>query len=213
MFAGLCARGVALECRAHLPRQGLGSLRFLHQAPLKPSSFPSLSRALAWSLKKPALRSPSRNFALRAAAPRRAFDPRFFSSNAAEVPANELPVLSPPSVGGWLLGSSLLVFAVIVVGGVTRLTESGLSITEWKPISGVLPPLTQAQWNEEFEKYKATPEFKLLNYSMSLHEFKEVFYMEWGHRVLGRIIGIGFVVPLAYFALRKRLTATLPKNL
>ena len=95
------------------------------------------------------------------AARRTSFDPRFFSSNAAEIPAQELPVLSPPSVGGWLLGSAVLVFAVIVVGGVTRLTESGLSITEWKPISGILPPLTQAQWQEEFEKYKATPEFKL----------------------------------------------------
>ncbi|TFK83429.1 COX15-CtaA-domain-containing protein [Polyporus arcularius HHB13444] len=165
-------------------------------------------------LKKPALWSPSRNLAFRAAAPRRAFDPRFFSSNAAEVPANELPVLSPPSVGGWLLGSAVLVFAVIVVGGVTRFTESGLSITEWKPISGILPPLTQAQWNEEFEKYKATPEFELCAESLHvLHEFKEILYMEWGHRVLGRISGIGFVVPLAYFALRKRLTATLPKNL
>ncbi|KAI0721945.1 cytochrome oxidase assembly [Cerioporus squamosus] len=216
MFAGLCARGVALECRsATLARQGLGSLRLLHQTSLKTPAFPSKSRASAsaWSSKRPALWSTSRSLALRAAAPRRAFDPRFFSSNAAELPANELPVLSPPAVGGWLLGSAALVFAVIVVGGVTRLTESGLSITEWKPISGILPPLTQAQWEEEFDKYKATPEFKLLNHSMSLHEFKEIFYMEWGHRVLGRIIGIGFVIPLAYFALRKRLTATLPKNL
>lgn len=87
------------------------------------------------------------------------FDPRFFSSNASS--AQNLPVLSPPAVGRWLLMSSGLVFAVIVVGGVTRLTESGLSITEWKPITGTIPPLTQAQWTEEFEKYKNTPEFKL----------------------------------------------------
>lgn len=105
------------------------------------------------------------------------FDPRFFSSNASaslaadfasnlessshSTKAEELPTLTPPPVAMWLLASSALVFAVIVVGGVTRLTESGLSITEWKPIAGVLPPLTRADWEEEFEKYKATPEFKL----------------------------------------------------
>lgn len=72
-----------------------------------------------------------------------------------------LPVLSPPSVGRWLLVSSALVFAVVVVGGVTRLTESGLSITEWRPITGILPPLSTEEWNVEFDKYKATPEFKL----------------------------------------------------
>lgn len=89
------------------------------------------------------------------------FDSRFFSSNASQAAAAELPVLSPPPVGIWLLASSGLVFAVIVVGGVTRLTESGLSITEWKPVSGMLPPLSRAQWEEEFDKYKLTPEFKL----------------------------------------------------
>ena len=131
------------------------------------------------------------------------------------------------------MGCAGLVFAVIVVGGVTRLTESGLSITEWKPISGTVPPLNQEEWMVEFEKYKATPEFKLyvvstssigfklrlgdyvyrLNHSMNLEEFKSIFYMEWGHRVLGRIIGVAFVLPLAYFAARKKLTATLPKHL
>ncbi|KAI0347021.1 COX15-CtaA-domain-containing protein [Trametopsis cervina] len=153
---------------------------------------------------------------LSGAVPRRpTFDPRFFSSNASSaLPlAAELPVLSPPPVAIWLLASSTLVFAVIVVGGVTRLTESGLSITEWRPVSGILPPLSQAEWEEEFNKYKRTPEFKLLNHSMNLHEFKEIFYMEWGHRVLGRIIGLGFVIPLTYFAVRKRLTATMPKQL
>jgi heme a synthase len=90
----------------------------------------------------------------------RTFDPRFFSSNAASAHA-ELPVLSPPPVAMWLLTSSALVFAVIVVGGVTRLTESGLSITEWRPVSGILPPLSQAEWETEFDKYKRTPEFKM----------------------------------------------------
>lgn len=87
---------------------------------------------------------------------------RFFSSNQTFQGTEEpLPPLSPPSVGGWLLVSSLLVYAVIVVGGITRLTESGLSITEWRPITGVLPPLSKKEWEEEFEKYKATPEFKM----------------------------------------------------
>lgn len=111
------------------------------------------------------------------------------------------------------MGSSVLVFGVIVVGGVTRLTESGLSITEWKPITGIIPPLSQEDWMVEFEKYQATPEFKLLNHSMNLEEFKKIFYMEWGHRVLGRVIGVTFIAPLAYFAIRKKLTATLPRHL
>ncbi|PCH41627.1 COX15-CtaA-domain-containing protein [Wolfiporia cocos MD-104 SS10] len=155
------------------------------------------------------LRTQGRQLSLRVTR-HRPFDPRFFSNNAAPV---ELPVLSPPPVAGWLIFSSVLVFAVIVVGGVTRLTESGLSITEWKPITGILPPLSESQWNEEFDKYKATPEFKLLNHSINLSEFKDIFYMEWGHRVLGRLTGIAFVLPLTYFALRKRLTASLPRSL
>ncbi|KAI0309618.1 COX15/CtaA family, partial [Amylostereum chailletii] len=142
----------------------------------------------------------------------RVFESRFFSSNGT-VAAESLPVLSPPSVARWLLLSSTLVFAVIVVGGVTRLTESGLSITEWKPITGVVPPLTAAQWEEEFDKYKATPEFKMLNHNMSLSEFKSIFHMEWGHRVLGRVIGLAFVLPLTYFALRRRLSPALPRQL
>lgn len=125
-----------------------------------------------------------------------------------------------------------MVFAIVVVGGVTRLTESGLSITEWKPITGVLPPLTKAQWEVEFDKYKATPEFKLyafshfrslmsthrvfdnrLHHNFTLDEFKQIFYMEWGHRVLGRLLGLAFVLPLGYFALRKTLTPGLTPRL
>jgi hypothetical protein len=107
----------------------------------------------------------SRSYAI-ISQPRKKFtrlEPRFFSAKSAQfaAPSPPLPVLSPPSVGRWLLFSSALVFAVIVVGGVTRLTESGLSITEWRPITGILPPLSNAEWNREFEKYKTTPEFKL----------------------------------------------------
>ncbi|CDO74102.1 hypothetical protein BN946_scf185043.g152 [Trametes cinnabarina] len=213
MFAGLWARNVAFEFRsatlAKLPRPG--ALRHLHQSISKPT--PSRSHS---PFKLLNLCNAKRAFASRTSvSPRLPFDPRFFSANAgqAQAVAAELPVLSPPPVGWWLLGSAGLVFGVIVVGGITRLTESGLSITEWKPITGVIPPLSQAQWEEEFEKYKATPEFKLLNHSITLEEFKSIFFWEWGHRVLGRVIGISFVIPLVYFALRKRLTATLPKHL
>ncbi|KAI0952003.1 hypothetical protein AcW1_004217 [Taiwanofungus camphoratus] len=177
-------------------------------------SFATSARPVSGLLERSGLWTQTRCITLRANR-RPSFDPRFFSANASAAPAEaaELPVLSPPPVAGWLLLSSVLVFAVIVVGGVTRLTESGLSITEWRPITGVLPPMSETQWNEEFDKYKTTPEFKLLNHSITLNEFKDIFYMEWGHRILGRVIGIAFVVPLAYFSLRKQLTATLPRQL
>ncbi|TDL29779.1 COX15-CtaA-domain-containing protein [Rickenella mellea] len=143
-------------------------------------------------------------------------EPRFFSANRsahANEQAHPLPTLSPPSVGRWLLLSSALVFGIIVVGGVTRLTESGLSISEWRPITGILPPLSQAQWDEEFRKYQATPEFKILNHSMTLDDFKRIFYMEWAHRVMGRVVGVAFVLPLAYFAFTRKLTRGLTTRL
>lgn len=141
------------------------------------------------------------------------FDARFFSANNTAPPTSPLPVLSPPAVGRWLLFSSTLVFAIIVVGGVTRLTESGLSMTEWRPITGILPPISQDEWNEEFDKYKATPEFKLLNYSITIDDFKRIFYMEWSHRILGRLIGVVFIGPLAYFMLRKKLSISMGARL
>ncbi|KDQ06249.1 hypothetical protein BOTBODRAFT_121748 [Botryobasidium botryosum FD-172 SS1] len=139
------------------------------------------------------------------------FASRFSSLTAVSSPP--LPRLSTPGVSNWLLLSSALVFGIVVVGGVTRLTESGLSITEWRPIAGTLPPLTQEEWEVEFEKYKATPEFKILNHRITLSEFKRIFYMEYTHRLLGRIIGLTFVVPLTYFVLRKRLSAGHPSRL
>ncbi|KAF9008785.1 electron transfer protein 1 [Cyathus striatus] len=139
-----------------------------------------------------------------------------FSSTSSTSPkpdALALPVLPSPAVARWLLFSSTLVFAIIVVGGVTRLTESGLSITEWKPIAGILPPLSHDEWSVEFDKYKATPEFKLLNHSITIDDFKSIFYMEWGHRVLGRLIGLVFVGPLAYFALRRKVPKPMANKL
>ncbi|KDR83443.1 hypothetical protein GALMADRAFT_55107 [Galerina marginata CBS 339.88] len=135
------------------------------------------------------------------------------SKPTTQAQATPLPILPSPSVGRWLMLSSVLVLGIIVVGGVTRLTESGLSITEWRPITGVLPPLSRDEWMVEFEKYKATPEFKLLNHSISLDDFKSIFYMEWGHRILGRLIGVVFVGPLAYFAIRKQIPKSLTLRL
>nr|ASF90267.1 hypothetical protein SPAR03385 [Bartheletia paradoxa] len=127
------------------------------------------------------------------------------SSSSSSSSSSELPPLTAPIVGKWLLASAGLVFCIIVVGGLTRLTESGLSITEWKPIRGVIPPMNAAEWEEEFGKYKVTPEFKLLNKSISLEDFKTLFYWEWAHRNLGRFIGFAFVIPATYFVATKRV--------
>jgi cytochrome c oxidase assembly protein subunit 15 len=109
------------------------------------------------------------------------------------------------AVAAWLFACCALVFAMIVVGGVTRLTHSGLSIVEWQPIVGTLPPLTDAQWQDAFVKYQATPEYRQVNHAMDLEGFKGIFWWEYFHRLLGRAIGIVFVVPLAWFAVRRRL--------
>jgi cytochrome c oxidase assembly protein subunit 15 len=111
----------------------------------------------------------------------------------------------PRAVIAWLFLCCALVFAIIVVGGVTRLTHSGLSITEWQPIVGTLPPLTDEQWQQAFEKYRQTPEFRLVNHDMTLAGFKRIFWWEYAHRLLGRVIGAAFLLPLLYFAARRRL--------
>lgn len=117
------------------------------------------------------------------------------------------PINTDPRVAYWLLFTASLVFAIIFIGGLTRLTESGLSITEWKPITGAIPPLTQADWEEEFTKYKNSPEFKQLNSHMNLEDFKFIFYYEWGHRLLGRGIGLIFVVPMMFLLINKKFTS------
>ncbi|KAI9591747.1 putative cytochrome c oxidase assembly protein [Syncephalis fuscata] len=119
---------------------------------------------------------------------------------------------TPPLVGYWLIGSGALVFGIVVLGGLTRLTESGLSIVEWNVLKGVWPPIGQQAWEEEFEKYKQYPEYKILNHRMTLEEFKRIFYMEWGHRLWGRVIGITFVLPALYFWRRGWLPRTLGKR-
>ncbi len=105
----------------------------------------------------------------------------------------------------WLLVCCALVFAMVVVGGVTRLTDSGLSIVEWKPIVGTIPPLSESDWEEIFEKYHKTPQYKKVNQGMSSDEFKDIFWWEYFHRLLGRIIGLVFFIPFLYFFVRKRI--------
>ncbi|KAK1759726.1 putative cytochrome c oxidase assembly protein COX15 [Echria macrotheca] len=126
----------------------------------------------------------------------------------AEGGANQssFPEANPKSVGYWLIGSAVSVFGIVVFGGLTRLTESGLSITEWRPVTGSLPPLSQADWESEFEKYRASPEYKLINPHMDLQEFKKIYFMEWTHRLWGRFIGLSFVLPTIYLVARRRVT-------
>jgi heme a synthase len=113
--------------------------------------------------------------------------------------------IRPETLAKWLLGVAMLVFAIVVVGGITRLTESGLSITEWKPIAGALPPLSDAAWATAFEKYKTIPEYSLINKGMSLGDFKFIFFWEWAHRELGRLIGLALLLPFLWFAVRRAI--------
>lgn len=114
---------------------------------------------------------------------------------------------APRALAWWLLGCCALVFLMIVVGGITRLTHSGLSITEWQPIVGTLPPLSDADWQLAFDKYRATPEYREVNRGMTLAAFKGIFWWEYSHRLLGRVIGVAFLVPLVIFALRRMVPA------
>ena len=113
----------------------------------------------------------------------------------------------------WLLVCCALVFAMIVLGGVTRLTGSGLSIVHWKPVSGVLPPIGEAAWEREFAHYRKSPEYAYVNKGMSLEEFKGIFWLEYAHRLLGRLIGVAFLLPFLYFLVRRRIESRLVPRL
>jgi cytochrome c oxidase assembly protein subunit 15 len=117
------------------------------------------------------------------------------------------PDPQPARLARWLRLVALLVFAMVVVGGITRLTESGLSITEWKPISGAIPPIGDAAWLAEFAKYQQTPEYQQINRGMDLAAFKFIFFWEYIHRLLGRVIGLAFALPLAWFWWRRQIPA------
>lgn len=105
----------------------------------------------------------------------------------------------------WLFCVTALVLAMVIVGGATRLTDSGLSITEWRPVTGALPPLSDAHWAQEFEKYRAIPQYQQVNRGMSLEAFKFIYLWEWGHRFLGRLVGLVFALPFAIFLLRRQI--------
>lgn len=110
-------------------------------------------------------------------------------------------------VAVWLFLCCLMVFAMTGIGAITRLTESGLSITEWNVVMGALPPLNEYQWYSEFEKYKASPEFTIKHFWMNVEDFKQIYFWEWFHRLWGRLIGLAFAIPLIYFWLTKKLPA------
>ena len=107
-------------------------------------------------------------------------------------------------ISNWLLVMFILISAMIVVGGLTRLTDSGLSITEWEFFKGFFPPINNEAWIDYFDAYKQIPEFKLQNYSMTLSEFKVIFWWEWAHRFFGRVIGLAFLIPLIFFFYQTR---------
>lgn len=133
-------------------------------------------------------------------------------SSLSEGPAPDRGTESPAqgrggrtSIAVWLLICCAMIFVMIVLGGVTRLTESGLSMVEWRPIMGTLPPLSEAEWRDAFERYKSSPEFRKANFWMTLADFRGIFWYEYAHRVWGRAIGIVYAAPFAYFLLRRRI--------
>jgi len=119
--------------------------------------------------------------------------------------AARVPARDAQGVRLWLFAVAALIFVMVLVGGATRLTESGLSITQWKPIAGVLPPLSNAEWRDQFARYQQIPQFAQLNSDMTLEGFKTIFWWEWSHRLLARIIGAAFIVPALWFWLTGRL--------
>src|SRR5262245_60952617 len=108
-------------------------------------------------------------------------------------------------IRAWLWFAAFLVFAMVIVGGATRLTDSGLSITEWQPLLGAIPPLSEADWLQAFDKYKQVPEYSLVNQGMALADFKFIYWWEWTHRFLGRFIGVVTIVPFLFLWLTRRI--------
>ena len=113
----------------------------------------------------------------------------------------------------WLVSACLLIFLMVIIGGITRLTRSGLSIVEWHPISGIIPPISDTDWLVEFEKYQKFPEYQKLNQGMTLDQFKFIFFWEYVHRLIGRLLGIFFIIPFSFFMIKKKLHPPLIKKL
>jgi cytochrome c oxidase assembly protein subunit 15 len=128
-------------------------------------------------------------------------------TTAADAEAPPLGTARPRAIAWWLFAVAALVFAMVVVGGITRLTESGLSIVRWEPVAGALPPLGDAQWQAQFDAYRTSPQYRLVNAGMTLADFKTIFFWEYVHRLLGRAIGLVFALPLAWFAWKRAIPA------
>src|SRR5882724_4312684 len=133
------------------------------------------------------------------------------AASMTDIPAQRARHLS--AIRWWLVSIAALIAIMVLVGGATRLTESGLSIVEWKPVTGMLPPLNHAQWIQAFEGYKAIPQYRELNVGMSLAEFKTIFWWEWSHRLLGRVIGVVYLLPFLWFLWRGVLNIELKRRL
>ena len=129
------------------------------------------------------------------------------ATSAFAQPATATDRARPQGIARWLLAVAALVFAMVVVGGITRLTESGLSITEWKPVSGAIPPLSHADWVHEFALYQATPQYQRVSgpAGMTLGQYQFIFLWEWVHRLLGRLVGLAFALPLLWFAAKRAI--------
>ncbi|RWB36276.1 MAG: heme A synthase, partial [Mesorhizobium sp.] len=126
-------------------------------------------------------------------------------SAAAPFVARDRDLRNRALVRGWLYVVLLMLVVLVLVGGATRLTESGLSITEWQPIHGIIPPLNDAEWQEEFQRYQQIPQYAELNQGMSIEAFKSIFWWEWVHRILARSVGIVFALPLVFFWATRRI--------
>lgn len=124
-----------------------------------------------------------------------------------------LPARSDRAVGIWLFAIAALIALMVVIGGLTRLTGSGLSITEWQPVTGVIPPLNQSDWQAEYAKYQGTPQYELLNRGMGLAAFKSIYLWEWTHRLLGRILGAVFLLPFVAFLWQRRIDGRIASRL
>jgi cytochrome c oxidase assembly protein subunit 15 len=111
----------------------------------------------------------------------------------------------PGAISAWLLLVAVLVFGMVVIGGITRLTESGLSMVRWEPVSGAIPPMNEREWQAEFDAYRSSPEYQKINQGMSLTQFKSIFFWEYVHRLLGRFIGLAFALPLLWFAWKRAI--------
>ncbi len=147
--------------------------------------------------------------------PHRAFGCKNFVNQGMAMKANSASSTKTDgsAVQAWLFILCGLIFAMIIVGGATRLTDSGLSITEWKPILGIIPPLGEGAWAEAFAKYRQIPEYELINKGMSLDEFKTIYWWEWAHRFLGRMIGFAFLLPFLFFWATGRISQQLRPKL